>query len=49
LLALWSVSLASGQQPDARFALELEGGADVTSVYTFARLHSTVVSIRRSW
>ena len=27
----------------------VEGGADVKSVYTFAWLHSSVVSIRRSW
>lgn len=48
------VALKLGRDMGRRWTVEagyrlVEGGADVPSVYTFAWLHSAVVSIRRSW
>jgi len=48
------VAVKLGRDLGRRWAVEagyrmVEGGADVASVYTFAWLHSGVVSIRRSW
>lgn len=40
--------LGSGWAVAAGYRM-VEGGADVSSVYTFAWLHSAVVSIQRSW
>jgi len=48
------VAVKLGRDLGRRWAVEagyrmVEGGADVTSVYTFAWFHYGVVSIRRSW
>jgi hypothetical protein len=48
------VAIEVGRGVGRRWTVEagyrmVEGGADVASVYTFAWLHSGVVSIRRSW
>ncbi len=48
------VAIKVGRGVGGRWTVEagyriVEGGADVASVYSFAWLHSAVVSIKRSW